>query len=192
MGGIVQIRVARASDIESIPVPVDGVVYGNITFKPDKSWIIWDVTMESAQSRSAGRTSREGTSKNNQLDFTVPKDTPSIKNQFDLAEDDELIVLYKNANGKTYLYGRLETPMKFSYSHDGGQRFSDRNEYNCRFYYEGPDNRYRYEGAIALPPAGPAPAVVKFNGVAIASLAPGETLNILSDYSFSEYFTIAP
>jgi hypothetical protein len=101
-------------------------------------------------------------------------------------------VLFKDANGQQKIFGLLDRPVSFRFSHSSGNNVAAKNGYECEFYYDGPENMFEYNGAIAQAPAGPAPAVVQFNGVAIASLQPGETLNIISEYSFDEYFITAP
>ncbi len=37
LGGLLTIQVARKDDIESIPEPVNGVVYGDIVLKPART-----------------------------------------------------------------------------------------------------------------------------------------------------------
>lgn len=192
IGGLIEIKVARKADIESIQAPVAGIVYGDIDFLPDTGFVTWAVTPDTPGTDSNSRQSREGTSKGNRLKFSVPKDRAAIRVMFEQACDDELIVLYKDANGKQKLFGLLESPVKFRFSHSSGNSTSGKNGYECEFYYDGPENMFEYNGAIASAPAGTTPAVVLFNGVAIASLAPGETLEITSEYSLSEYFIIAP
>lgn len=188
LGGLLEIKVARKADIESIQDPVGGVVYGDIVFLPEKGFVTWAVTPDTPGADSNSRQSREGTSKGNRLKFSVPKDRADIRVMFEQATDDELIVLYKDANGKQKLFGLRHAPVKFRFNHSSGNSTSGKNGYEGEFYYEGPENMFEYSGAIATAPAGPAPAVVTFNGAVIAILAPGETLAITSDYSFTEYF----
>lgn len=190
MGGLVQIQVARKADIASIPVPVAGVIYGNITFNGSAGWVTWNVLLQSAQLRSAENTTREGSAKSKSLEFVISKDSSVKRAMLELAERDEFVVLYRDANGRQKLFGLPHAPVRFVFNHDTGRQFSDLNGYSCRFYYKGPENEYVYNGAISTPPAGAAPAVVYFNGQAIASLAPGQSLYINSDYSLSEYFSI--
>lgn len=192
IGGLLEIKVARKADIENIPEPLAGVVYGDIDFLPDKGFVTWFTTPDTPGTDSNSRQSREGSSKNNRLKFSVPKDRPDIRTMFEQASDDELIVLYKDANGKQKLFGQLTAPVKFRFNHSSGNSTSGKNGFECEFYYEGPENIFDYNGAMATAPAGPAPAVVTFNGVAIASLAPGETLEITSEYSLSDYFVTTP
>lgn len=192
IGGLLEIKVARKADIVSIGDPSAGVVYGDIFFQPDKGFVTWHVTTDTPGIDNNSRQSREGTSKNNRLKFSVPKGRPEIFNMFDQASEDELIVLFKDANGKQRLFGLLYAPVKFRFNHSTGNAPAQKNGYEGEFYYEGPENMFDYNGSIPAAPVGPAPAVVKFNGVAIASLAPGAELNILSDYSFTSYFTTVP
>jgi hypothetical protein len=187
LGGIFSIKVARKADIVSIPAPVAGVVYGDIEFQEGAGFVTWDVTHESASAGSEGKVSREGFSKNNKLPFRIPRGRASLKIMFDQAVEDELIVLYTE-NGKTKIFGLLEAPVKFSYSHKSGEAIADLNRYEGLFYYEGPDNMYEYDGEIELAPGGVVPALVKYNGDVIASLLPGETLNIISDFGFTDFY----
>lgn len=184
LGGILTIQVARKVDIESMSDPVDGVVYGDITFFAGAGFVTWEVTGESARATSRSRASREGPSKGNRLPFVVPKDRADLRRMFELAEEDELVVLYKDATGKQRLFGHLDAPVRFRFDHDSGGSHADLNHYECEFYYDGPDNMFEYNGAISAAPSGGAPAVVNVNGVTIASLQPGETLNLDSDFDF--------
>lgn len=188
--GIVSLQVARKSDFESIPDPVSGTIYNDIVFKAGRTWVIWDVILETPRAKGQDNVTREGPSKKNSLEFTIPKDRDTIRQQLDLAHEDELIVLFKDSNGKQKIFGTLTAPARFEYSHDSGAQFSNLNGYSCRFYFDGPDNIYFYNGVLSAPAAGLAPAVVYFNGAAIASLAPGEELHISSDYSLSDFFTV--
>lgn len=184
IGGILTIQVARRVDIQSLPDPVDGVVYGDITFFPGSGFVSWEVTAESPNAASRNRSSREGNSKENRLRFTVPKDRASIRRMFELAEEDELIVLYKYAHGKHRIFGTLDAPVRFRFDHDSGGAITDLNHYACEFYYDGPDNMFEYEGSLPAPPSGPPPAIFRVNGQTIASLQPGEVLEVDSDFDF--------
>jgi hypothetical protein len=188
LGGLIAIKVARKVDVQSHPDPVDGVVYGDITFFPGKGFISWDVTSESAGATSQARPSREGSSRGNRLPFSVPKDREDLRLMFELAEEDEFIVQYIDANGKSKLFGLLDAPVKFKFDHDSGKAHSDSNHYECEFYYTGPENMFSYNGAISVAPAGTAPAIVKYNGDPIASLAPGEILNIISEFGITDFY----
>lgn len=192
LGGLVTLRVCRKADLINIPAPVGGVVYGDIEFTEDAGWIEWQVTTESLGSESKGNTTREGFTMGNRLPFTLPKGRASISNMLEQATQDEFIVLFKDGNGKNIIFGLLDSPVLFEYDHSSGRSHGDLNHYACAFFYRGPNNMFEYQGAIATAPAGPAPAVVSFNGEAIASLQPGETLNIISEYSFDDYFTTSP
>jgi hypothetical protein len=191
LGGVLTLLVARKDDVESIPEPSQGTIFGDITMKAGKQFYSWEVTTESPRTRSDSRSTREGATKRNALNFTIPKDRADIKNQLDQAEDDEFILIFTDANGKTKIFGLLDTPVKFEFDHDSGAAFSNLNAYDCRFYYEGPDNLYHYDGTLPTAPVGTAPAIVRYNGVAIASLAPGETLNIISDFGFTDFYITA-
>jgi hypothetical protein len=188
LGGLVALQVARVADIESIADPSNGVIYGDIVFNPGKGFVTWNVSMESPQARSTERNTREGASKNNRLDFMVPKDRPGVKNQFNRAQDDEFVVLYRDANNNLKLFGTKDMPVRFEFAHDSGRAFSNLNAYAARFYYDGPDNIFFYNGEISTAPAGALPSVVKFNGTAIATLQAGETLNIFSDFGFTDFY----
>lgn len=190
LSGIVSIQVARKDYIDFIPEPVDGVIYGDIVFKSGRSWVIWDVILESPRVKTLDNTTREGHSKKNTLDLSIPKDRRDIRRMLTLAEKDEFIVLFRDGNGQQKIFGTLSNPVRFEYNHDSGASFSNLNAYNGRFYYSGPDNTYFYAGALSSPSAGPAPAIVRFNGNVIATLAPGEELDITSDFGFTDFFIV--
>jgi len=192
LGGILELRVASASDFESIPDPVNGIVFGDVVFKAGKSWSIWEYTHETSNANSRSRQTREGSSKQNRLPFFIAKDRAEVREILLRAETDEMIVLFKDANGVQKIFGLLDAPVRFKFDHDSGAQHADRNNYDCEFYFSGgPDNMYEYNGAISSAPAGTAPAIVRFNGVAIASLQPGETLNLVSDFGFTEFYITA-
>jgi hypothetical protein len=188
LGGIFSIKVARKAHVVSIPTPVDGVIYGDILFLEGTGFVHWDVIHETASAASEGKTSREGFSKNNKLPFQVSRGRANVKKIFDQAVEDEFIILYTE-NGKQKLFGQLDAPVRFSYSHKTGEAVSDSNRYECLFYYEGPDNIFEYNGEVELSPGGAVPALVKHNGNVIASLLPGEILNIISDFGFTDFYT---
>jgi hypothetical protein len=189
LGGLVTLQVARKADIISIAAPVNGVVYGEITFVEDAGFVTWQVSTESAGTKSQGNSTREGFTVGNSLPFRIPKQRADITAMLDQATEDELIVLFKDANGKQMLFGLLDSPVRFEYDRNTGISHADLNHYAGRFFYQGPGNMFEYQGSIEEAPAGPAPAVVKLNGTPIASLAPGEVLELNSDYTI-DYFTI--
>lgn len=184
LGGILTIQVARKVDISSMSDPVDGVVYGDIIFFPGAGFVTWDVTSESPSANTRSRTTREGPSKDNRLTFVVPKDRPELRRMFEMAEEDELLVLYKYANGKQRIFGLLDAPVQFRFDHDSGGSHADLNHYSCELFYDGPDNMFEYQGSITAAPAGAAPATVTVNGVSVASLQPGQTINFDTDFEF--------
>lgn len=192
LGGIVSVQVARKEDFVSIPDPVDGIIYGNVVFKEGRGWVKWDVTIESAGTDSSGKITREGFAKGNRQKFLVPRDRSDIRAMFERAADDELIVLYRDANNRLSIFGLLYAPVRFRYSHSSGSTHGDKNGYECEFYYDGPDNVFEYQGSVATAPPGPAPAIVRFNGQIIEVLSPGEELNIISDFGFETFYTTAP
>lgn len=187
LGGLQLLKICRKADIYSIPDPVDGVIYGDAVFNTGGAFVQWDVTLETGRIQSQDIVNREGSSKRNTLAFTIPKGRSDLRSMFLRMENDEFVVLFME-NGKQKMFGQLHAPVLFSFSHDSGQNHGDLNAFSGRFYYEGPDNVFDYDGTAGTPPAGAAPSVVQFNGVPIATLQPGETINILSDYNFSEYF----
>lgn len=190
MGGIIaSISVARKDDVLHIPDPVGGVIYGDITFKPAKGWVTWKVTPTSGSSTGDTRQNNEGSSKANRLPFSIARFDAALLDMLNRCTEDEFIVLHKDANGKQKIFGLLTAPVRFTFSHQTGSDHANKNQFNCQFFYEGPENMFEYNGAVSMAPAGPAPAIVKFNGVAIASLAPGEVLNIESEFGFTAFYT---
>ncbi len=189
LGGILTINLVRKSEIASIPAPFNGDVNGPVVLIDGASFVQWIVSYQSAGITSTSRKSKEGPSKTNTVAFHLPLDRPGIRKMLELAEEDEFVVVVQYPNGTQKIFGTLQAPMLFEFSHDSGRKAADSNHNNCSFYYQGPDNSYFYNADAPGNPAGPAPVIVKFNGEAIASLTPGQTLNIISDYSLSEYFT---
>jgi hypothetical protein len=185
MGGLLSIMVIRKAYVLSIQEAVDGTVYGDIEVQEGKEWVQWDVTHESAGTESQGIVTREGFAKGNRLRFSVPKDRPAIKAMFEQASNDELIVLFQDANGKHKIFGQLHAPVRFRYNHNSGTALSDKNAYECEFYYNGLDNIFDYDGTQPVPPAGPPPALVYVNGELVAALAPGESINFDTPFDFT-------
>lgn len=186
-GGLIQLKVCRKADIVSIPAPVGGEIFGNIVLNDGAAFLQWDVTLSTSRLQRPTTITTEGATKKPTLNFSIPKDRSDLIDMFNLMEEDEFIVLFTE-NGRQKIFGLLEKPVRFTANHDTGADIGDKNAYSCQFYYSGPNNIFYYSGTGGVAPAGPAPAIVKFNGEAIASLAPGETLNIDSDYSLADYF----
>lgn len=189
LGGIIDIRVARKSEIVSIPEPVNGIIYGEPVLAAGKSFVQWIATPESPKIKSNAKLSREGTARTNSIEFIVPRDRPELQQMFAQASEDEFILLYRYPNATWKLFGSIDCPVQFEYDHDSGSAYADRNEYGCRFYYEGPDNRYFYNyssipGDPATAPPGPAPVVVRVNGQVVASLTPGQSIDFDTDFEF--------
>ena len=186
LGGIIDLLICRKADLVSIPDPVNGVIAGEPVLQAGKNFVQWRVTPGTTKARSNSKLSREGSARSNSIDFIIPKDRADLQLMFNQASDgEEFIVIYRYPSSTWKMFGLLDSPVLFEYDHDSGSDFADRNEYNCRFFYEGPDNRFFYDAAA--PPSsssGPSPAIVSVNGVVVASLAPGETINFTTDFSF--------
>jgi hypothetical protein len=190
IGGVLEIYVARKDDIDSIPAPIRKVIPDDIVFKAGAGFVKWETTFETSSFKSTGNYSREGASRNNVLEFTFPFDTELIRPMLEQAEDDELIVLYKFAN-KTKIFGSLESPVKFQFSHDTGENISDGNFNKGRFYSTGPDNSFFYSGTIDEAPSSTGTSRVEFStGELIALLSPTDILVVSSD--FTHTFTLIP
>jgi len=187
-GGLTQLQVIRKADVVAIPSPSGNTIYGSISFAAGQGVYTFDVTLETPRIQTKEKPGREGASKTKTLSFSIPKDRDDIRFMLQQMENDEFIVFVKDGTGRQKIFGLLHAPVLFSFNHDGGAKVADSNNYDCQFYYAGPDNEFFYNGSLSVAPAGPPPAVVKFNGVAIATLAPGEILNIDSDYSLADYF----
>lgn len=186
LAGLVQIQLVRKADVIAIPAPVNGVIYGDITLAPGAAFVSWQCKLETPRITTEDQTGREGSSKRNTLRLTIPKDRSDLRHMFSLMANDEFIVMFSE-NAKRKLFGQLHAPVRFSWNHDSGAALDSLNAYECQFYYTGPDNIFFYDAA-APAPGGAAPVVVSFNGVPIASLTPGQTLNIISEYDYTEYF----
>ena len=189
MGGIITLDVIRKADVESIPAPINGAIYGTIVLKEGASFVRWTTRYQSAGIDSKARASREGTSKDTSLEFFISLDRQAIREMLIKAEDgDEFVVIYRYATGPTKIFGTLAAPALFSFDHKSGNQPTDANENNCRFYYSGPDNTYFFLADLPAPAVGPAPSLVKYNGAVIAVLSPGETLEIESDFGFTNFY----
>jgi hypothetical protein len=193
LGGLITVKVIRKADVLSIPDPVRGVVYGNITFKPGVTgFVTWAATLETPSLESRGSKTREGERKDNRLRVQIPKDKPELRYMLEQATKDEFILLFTDGSGQQKLAGLLHTPFRFTFDHNTGSRFADGNFYTGLFYFEGPDNTYFYNGTAGLPPTGPASSVVYFNDAPIAILTAGQELRLYSDFGFTNFFTSTP
>jgi len=185
--------VARNADVVSIPDPVNGTIYGNITFQAGASWVLWQVSL-SPRLTSSDQVVREGAAMQKPIEFTIAKDKPALRHMLSLMQRDEFIVLVKDGSGRNKIVGLKHAPMLFSFRHDTGQ-IGDRNHYQCRFYFTGPDNEYFYNGTVAEPPVGPPPCLVKWKypgqtdeqAALVAVLTPGTTMIITSEFGYQDF-----
>lgn len=187
MGSIVELRVARAGDISDMNDPIDGVVYGDIDFIGDASFVLWRATSQTIGIQSSTRDSQEGNFKTSSLPFFISKDRDDIKAMLELAEDDLFVVLYKDANGKSKLFGNVNEPVRFKYDYNSGTGNGSRNGYQCQFYYEGPNNICFYDGDTPSPPSGPAGVLVRYNGVNKLVVPSGGILDITSEFEIDDF-----
>lgn len=189
MGGVITIDLVRKADVQSIPVPQYGAINGEVVLKAGASFFRWRVTQKTAGVNSSSRITREGPTKENRLRFFIALDREAVRTMLEQAELDEFIVIYQYANGKKKIFGLLESPVRFEFSHDSGIAPADSNGNNCSFYYDGPDNTYFYNADSPSIGSGPAPVIVKHNGEVIAILSPGQTFNIESEFGFTDFYT---
>lgn len=184
LGSLLELRIVRKDDVESIPDPVEDIIYGDITLKAGKSFVLWQVTRSTPRHRAVNRASAEGEYEEASLNFVIPRDQPAIRRMLQLALEDEHIVLYKDANNQTKLFGSLQDPVRFRFSHDSGGASSQRNAYSCEFHSSGSANSWFYLGSVPSPPVGAAPALVRVNGQLVASLTPGQAIDFDTPFEF--------
>ena len=183
--GILQLRIARARDIQSFPRIIGGKLIGDIVFKPGTGFVPWEVIFSTSSFSNSSLDSMEGVSKDQRLPFTLA----SAKTQellLDRMERDQFILYYLDGNLKPVVFGTPERPVLFRYSHSTGNIRSGRNEYSCEFFSRAKENRAIYQGVIA-------PFVQKLlivsgdiNGEVIAELGEGEVFNLDGDFAFTE------
>lgn len=186
-------QIARKADIATMQEPSNGTIYGNITFNAGAGWVPWEVTLTPRLS-STDQLTREGLNMGKSVDFIIAKDRPGLRHMLQLMERDEFILLIKDGSGRNKIVGQLHAPMRFSFRHDTGQ-LGDRNQYQCRFYFTGPDNEYFYNGTVAEPPVGPPPCLVKWKypgqtdeqAALVAVLTPGTTMIITSEFGYQDF-----
>jgi hypothetical protein len=189
MSGLLTIMVARKSDITAIPEPVEGVISTAVTFASGKSFVQWQAVPESGAASIAAQNSMEGHSKNTACSFVVPRDKASLKTMFDMALDDEFIIVVTDGNANQVIYGNLETPVRFGYSFGTGTG-AGRNAYRCRFYSDSVDNRAFYLATVATPPATGQPVTIRLGsagGPVLGTAAPGSTFVVNSPFKVTGF-----
>lgn len=187
IGGLVQLQVVRAADISAIQDPEGDTIYGNISLNADVGWQIWRSTSETMEVVAQNQDGQEGDYKNISLPFFLPKDRPGLKQMLDLAESDEFVVLYKDGNGNQKLFGTPDRPVIFKYNHNTSAAHEGRNGYECRFEYAGPDNIYFYDGSVTAPPAGPAPTILRINGVVQLTAPAGSIIDVNTEFKITDF-----
>lgn len=183
VGSVLKVKVARAVDVLTVPDVVDGVIYGDLTFKEGTGFVEWRLTEDSARLVSEGSPSPEGEIRKNKIEFFVPKDRKSLRTILSRMAVDEFVLLIEDNNGVVKIFGQPWAPARFRYTHDTGSAHVETNRYICEFYYEGPENIFFYEGAVPAAPAGAAPVVIQWaDGTFIAQAQPGDIVNVSSDF----------
>lgn len=184
-GSLIELKIIPISDVEGEPRYKGDTLYGAYTLAAGKGFVSWKVASQGIGIKTDSKTGQEGISKNTKLSFFIPKDRSGIRIMLDRAEMDKFIIHYKDGNGVSKIFGTRKRPVSFLYSRDSGTSFSGMNAYSCQFYYEGPNNDFFFNQTIAAPPGSVAPAIVRVNGVVVATLAPGESVNFDSDFDFT-------
>ncbi len=185
LSGLLQIRIARKSDVLVFPRILGGRIQGYITFKPGTGWVKW-VVIRSTESFSASSSDTvEGVGKNQRLSFNLPsRDTDEL--MLDQMERDQFIIHYTDANLKSWILGTPDRPVLFRYTSGTGSTGSGRNGFDCLFYSESQHNRAEYTGRISEA----APKVlIRYNdleGTVLATLGAGESITFDGEFDYSE------
>jgi hypothetical protein len=183
--GLLQLRIARAKDVETYPRIIGGKLVGDVVFRPGTGFVPWEVIFSTSSFSHSGLDSMEGVSKEQRLPFTLA----SAKTQellLDRMERDQFILYYLDGNLKPVIFGTPDRPVLFRYSHSTGNIRSGRNEYVCEFYSRAKENRAVYEGNI---PVFTPLLIIRsgdINGEIIAQLGEGDTINLDADFAFTE------
>jgi hypothetical protein len=184
LGSVYSLRVARVQDIAAIPDPVDGIVAENITFLGGSGFFSWYFTSETGQVRIRNRQSQEGPRITSELSGFIPRRDAQLQQLMDYCRNHHFVLLIRQGDGKDHLFGSLEQPLRFEVDFETGQNPSSRPGYAFRFFTEGVDVLNRYSGSVTIPGAGQNPAIVRWDdGELIATLNPGETLEVSSGFS---------
>lgn len=188
-GGIVDIKVARIADILTMPVAKQGIYFEEVAFITGSGWITWLVTQGTAGFTGRSKESMEGPYKDGNLSFSIPKDKPEVFEMLKKAEQDEFIVMFRDANNRRKIFGTPEAPVNFKFDHATGRRTSNMNAYDCDFYTEGVDNIAFYNEDLGVTPGtGALPALVtNYRNDIVAVLYPGDQLKIDSPYLWEAY-----
>lgn len=185
--GLLPILVARKVDIESYPLQREGVAISPLVFKPGKDFVEWVSSYDSSSFASRSQRSQEGTSRNQEVPFVLPKNSLT-EVMLNKAERDDFIVLLQDRNGFRYLFGSIDKPVSFSYDKNSGSTGS-RNQYDCLFFSETYNNVLIYPHVFGVETDfSQSPPVIVRRGSAegpVLVVAPaGSTVVITSPYSF--------
>lgn len=185
LSGILQLRIARRSDVLVFPRILGGRIQGDITFKPGSGWVKWEVIRSTESFSASSLDTVDGVGKNQRIAFSLPsREINEIL--LDQMERDQFLILYTDANLKTWVLGTPDRPVLFRYTSATGSTGSGRNGFECVFYSESQHNRAEYPGAIT--PADPK-VVIRYNdleGEIIATLGAGESITFDGEFDYSE------
>jgi hypothetical protein len=189
LSGLTLISLIRVPDVLQFPDSYNGIATSAIIFKEGKGWSAWAATYRTSSFSRRAQDTQEGVLTNQELPFIIPRYTPAITSMLRLAERDEFIILFKDANGQEYLWGNPQKPVRFLFDQSTGSG-SGRNQYECKFYSESSENILAYPVTFGTVPADPnacRPVVIRrgsSTGPVLAVAAAGSTVIITSPYSF--------
>ena len=196
MPGLTLISLVRVPDILSFPDSYNGIATSALTFQEGKGWAVWAATYRTSSFSRRAQDTQEGVLTNQELPFIIPRHTPAITSMLRLAERDEFIVLFKDANGQEYLWGNPQKPVRFLFNQTTGSG-SGRNEYDCRLYSESSENILAYPvtfGSTPVDPSACKPVVIRrgsADGPVLAVVDAGSTVIITSPYSFGYQLAVS-
>lgn len=196
ISGLTAISLVRVPDLASFPNSYDGIATEPIVFKQGKDWVRWMATYKTSSFSRRSQDTLEGIQTNQELPFIIPRNSPAITSMLRLAERDEFIVLFSDANFQDFLWGNPQKPVRFLFDQTSGNG-SGRNQYACSLYSESSENILTYPGTFGSEPVDVnacQPVVIRrgsADGPVLAVAAAGSTVIITSPYSFGFQLTIS-
>lgn len=185
LSGILQINIARASEISSFPARIGNILLGDIGFVAGAGFVTWHVIQGSSSFQDNSQDSMEGIYRSGSLPFSLPARMID-ELQLNRMESDAFVILFKDMNQKVSIWGSPERPLRFRYAHGTGSLGSGRNDYSCSFSNTAKGNIFRYDGAVVFTD----PKVIILSetprGDIIATLSEGESYELDGDFFFRE------
>jgi hypothetical protein len=145
LGGILRFRFIPVADVQSFPLPINGMITEPLTIKTGKQWYCGYSTLEKTRYTEPDDSTNGGVVFKKTFAGFYPKDQEEMSVLFNSMRHDRFLIDYTDSNKIRKLVGTLQEPLQFSSNLNTGEKLVDLAGHSFRFFGDGTAKSFIYD-----------------------------------------------